>query len=138
LGGKGRRGTEPAPRREYVSDDEDDGAADRGGDQENDDPPLLTQEAINPPPLTQSDFEDEDEDNPVDMEDALQATSITNSLYNVYDVHLGEIIPLEHGIKMCFAMAVDKHQKAFRAATQPHDAPVRSKKPSLALTPTSG
>ena len=123
LGGKGRRGTVPAPRREYISDDEDDGAADRGGDQENDDPPLLTQEAINPPPLTQSDFEDEDEDNPVDMEDALRATSITNSLYDVYDVHLGEIIPLEHGIEMCFAMAVDKHQKAFGAATRPHDAP---------------
>jgi hypothetical protein len=57
------------------------------------------------------------------MEDALRATSITNSLYDVYDVHLGEIIPLEHGIEMCFAMAVDKQQKAFGAATRPHDAP---------------
>ncbi|KAJ3529172.1 hypothetical protein NMY22_g9112 [Coprinellus aureogranulatus] len=127
--GKGRRGTAPVPRRQGGEQ-----ATDRGGAKGNNQPPDsdedddesdtsdTSDDSDHPEPITQESINDED-DEPVDLENALRATPIVNSLYDVYDIHLGEILPFEHALEMCYAMAVDKHQQAFGAATRPEDAP---------------
>ena len=84
-------------------------AEERGGDQEE-----------NIPPLTQQDFEDDDE--PVDVESALKATNIVASLLDLYHVEYGEILPLPIVAEMCLLMVTDKRETAFGAATQPDDA----------------
>ncbi|KAJ3535136.1 hypothetical protein NMY22_g6623 [Coprinellus aureogranulatus] len=127
--GKGRWGTAPVPRHQGGEQ-----VTDRGGEKGNNQPTDsdedddesdtsdTSDDSDHPEPITQESINDED-DEPVDLENALRATPIVNSLYDVYDIHLGEILPFEHALEMCYAMAVDKHQQAFGAATRPEDAP---------------
>jgi hypothetical protein len=70
-------------------------------------------------PLVAEDFDNDDE--PVDMEDALRATSVLDSLISLYHVPEEETLTLDQGMQMAFYMARDR---ALGAATRrPGDAP---------------
>ena len=121
--GKGRRGTIPVARREGGEQ-----VADRGGAQRNNQLPETEDEDEDEDddeddepvqPIAAEDFDLDDE--PVDMEDALRATSILDSLISLYHVPLEETLTLDQGMEMAFYMAQDK---ALGAATRrPGDAP---------------
>ena len=84
-------------------------ADERGGDQ-NEIPPPLTQDSINA----------DDDTETVDVTRALRATNIIGSLFDLYDVDYGEVLPLPYASEICLQMAIDK---AYGAATRPQDAP---------------
>lgn len=73
------------------------------------------------PSLMQQDFEDEDP--PVDFENALKVTNIVASLLDLYDVEYGEVLPLPAVAEMCLSMVIDNRETVFGAATRPDDTP---------------
>lgn len=121
--GKGRQGTIPVAWREGGEQ-----VPDRGGAQRNNQPPEIENEDEDEDededdepaqPLVAEDFDDDDQ--PVDMEDALRATSVLDSLISLYHVPMEETFTLDQGLQMAFYIARDK---ALGAATRrPGDAP---------------
>ena len=108
AGGSKRRTTVPVAHRQ-PSDQGGAQADERGGEQNE-----------IPPPLMQDSIEDDDDTETVDVTRALRATNIVGSLFDLYDVDYGEVLPLPYASEICLQMAIDK---AYGAATRPQDAP---------------
>ncbi|KAJ2928249.1 hypothetical protein H1R20_g8860, partial [Candolleomyces eurysporus] len=128
--GHRRRTTHPVARREEGQDmvigqgqgGADQQAVDQGGAQNNN-PPPEDENPFYPGPIRAQDIQDEEE---VDMQSALRATNVVESLLHTYGI-TSEYIPIQMALEMVMDMATnpERHdlQHAFGAATRPDDCP---------------
>jgi len=129
LLGMRRRGTQPVARRDVERDVDDFveqqditiGSSTQGGASTSQVADRGGAWNINPPPITAEDYEGDTDDEPTDIQAALRATPILNSVLHVYGLS-DEYITFADGREMALNMAVDA-QSALGAATRPEDSP---------------